>query len=140
MAWYTVNYKCGHTGEVQIYGKESERLGKAKWIGEHSMCPECEDAAKRDKAARAREAGEITEGTYKQIAWASDIREGMLRAIDEAEVAPGKAERVRGLVRDWASSHTDARWYIDHREQLKSLRSVSLLIPADVQREMMAEE
>ena len=41
MAWYTVNYKCGHTGEVQIYGKESERPGKAKWMGEQSLCREC---------------------------------------------------------------------------------------------------
>jgi hypothetical protein len=32
MAWYTITYGCGHTGERQLYGPHAERERKIAWF------------------------------------------------------------------------------------------------------------
>lgn len=75
MAWYTINYTCGHTDRIQLYGKEDarQRIVAAK---ERCMCPECE-AAEANKAAEGSGLS-ILIGTPKQVSWASDIRDRWL--------------------------------------------------------------
>ena len=38
---YDVTFSCGHTQEVQIYGKAEERERKIKYFGKSGLCPEC---------------------------------------------------------------------------------------------------
>ena len=71
MAWYTINYKCGHTERVQLYGAHKERYAKIERM-EACNCPECEAKAAQDRAA-ADGLPALT-GSDKQISWAADIR------------------------------------------------------------------
>lgn len=38
---YDVTFSCGHTQEVQIYGKAEERARKIKYWGKSGLCSEC---------------------------------------------------------------------------------------------------
>lgn len=38
---YDVTFSCGHTEEVQIYGKTEERERKIKYYGKSGLCSEC---------------------------------------------------------------------------------------------------
>jgi len=48
MGKYIINYACGHTGEIQLFGKISERERKVEWL-ESQLCPEC---AKKEYMAK----------------------------------------------------------------------------------------
>lgn len=80
-----VNYRCGHTGIVDIYGAVIDRARKAQYIGETEICPDClraERAAASLAAAAAAKAMALPslEGSEKQIAWAESIRAAKLQA------------------------------------------------------------
>jgi len=59
MAWYQINYACGHTGREQIYGKVQDRQNKANWLGNNKVCKSCQikSRAAADKAAVLKRAG-----------------------------------------------------------------------------------
>jgi len=40
MAWYEVNYSCGHSDRIQLYGKHTEREKRIKYL-EGTLCPDC---------------------------------------------------------------------------------------------------
>lgn len=40
MAWETINYACGHTKQIQMYGPTKNREKKKAWL-EGQDCPEC---------------------------------------------------------------------------------------------------
>lgn len=40
---YIINYSCGHSGTVQLFGKTADRERKVKWL-ETQICPACEHA------------------------------------------------------------------------------------------------
>lgn len=100
MAWQYPRHVCGHAGErYQAYGKLDERERRLAAI-ESRPCPECRKAA-ADKAAA--EAGlPALQGSAKQVAWASEIRERALRLLPPERMAAARPE-------------TSARWWIDHR-------------------------
>ena len=62
MAKYQVNYSCGHSGEVQLFGKLSERERKLEWMSGRP-CKECwhkqklEEEAKRPITASVKSNG-----------------------------------------------------------------------------------
>lgn len=41
MAKYTITCKCGHQKTVELFGKESERERKLKWLSENTLCSDC---------------------------------------------------------------------------------------------------
>lgn len=51
MAKYTVRFSCGHTAEVSLYGKTSERERKISWYENSGICPECYKKEKDEKQA-----------------------------------------------------------------------------------------
>lgn len=144
MAWYTIEYRCGHTEEKQLYGKSASRQSKIDWY-KTIDCPEC----------RAKQATDLN-GSTKQVAWAADIREEtkaqLARDIDESldlvryaknliarnadtgtddedltllrKVETGDAveriEAMRDLYDGIIAAHADARWWIDHRNTVSS--------------------
>ena len=126
MSKYTIVHECcGYTEEVQIYGKESERPAKAAYLAKQP-CIKC-------RAKAARESG-ITEGSDKQVAWAKDIRDGMIAKLD-AYRGFAQADALADLATEWIDAHHDARWYIDNRD-LPTAKEILGLIPAEEQREM----
>lgn len=49
MAQYSVNFSCGHSGTVQLYGPTKERERKIEWL-EKGLCPDCYKKQQMDKA------------------------------------------------------------------------------------------
>ena len=49
MAKYDVTYSCGHTGTVQLYGKNEDRARKIESYERYSLCPECYKKQKQEE-------------------------------------------------------------------------------------------
>lgn len=117
MAKYTITYKCGHTAEVQLYGKESERQSKINWYSTIN-CPECKA---REEADKATEKGypELT-GTPKQVAWANQIRNKAVNLYEElCATAPEQNKSLLLSLKDqWIANETTAKYWIDNRDEL----------------------
>ena len=80
MAWNTLTYSCGHTAEVQLYGKRSERERKVASAAKYP-CAACRAAAAQVKDT-ANGLPQLI-GSEKQIAWASECRAKMLPLADQ---------------------------------------------------------
>lgn len=127
MAKYTVIYKCGHTAEVQLYGKEAERQKRIAWYATIN-CPDCEASEHREKAEAAG-LPQLT-GSEKQIAWATKLRNNALDILN-AQIARISEEHksVMTACRDkWISKETASSYWIDNRYDLDDLRSIAKLI------------
>jgi hypothetical protein len=112
MAKYTITYKCGHTVEKQLFGKEVDRQRWIKWA-ESGDCPDC---------ARAEaNAGLIPlVGSEKQVNWAADIRPALIQTVNEWAVkarpkfaADLETKLTQAL--DHLPTITSAAWWIEHR-------------------------
>ena len=118
MAKYTVNHICGHTVEVQLFGKMEDRYRRIEWL-ETQECEECRRAKANAAAAAAKDARGLADltGSEKQISWANTIREGAYKALDC--LAPFTTnDKVKAIVADWKSkmdAQTEAKWWIDNR-------------------------
>jgi hypothetical protein len=136
MAKYGVDYDCGHSGEVQLYGPGKERENKLEWLAT-TLCPDCWQAKKdkeRQEAAKAGADAGLT-GSEKQIAWAAQIQ--AKRAEEQAELLSkmecgkrahiaqgrewtselqGKEEKVRAAC-DLIMSEKSAHAWIEQREE-----------------------
>lgn len=133
MAWFDINYSCGHTGREQIYGTNShgERDRKAEWLGSRP-CEACRKRAREERfASHAQDAAKAAEanraagcpaliGSAKQVAWAEEIRAEAIAHVDriaddavrDDPVRSGAAaRRLREIVR----RNDRAAWWIDHR-------------------------
>lgn len=78
MAKYEINYTCGHTSTVQLFGKCSERERKIEWM-ERQECPECRRKREAEEAVKVTEGLELPEleGSEKQVAWAKMKKSGI---------------------------------------------------------------
>lgn len=130
MAKYTVTYKCGHTAEVQLYGKESERQSKIQWYSTID-CPECE-AKKHAEMAEKSGLPQLT-GSEKQVVWATKIRNNALETLNghiEAYVAPQNKHIITDARDKWIAKETASSYWIDNRDDLGNIRSIVKLIEA----------
>lgn len=128
MAKYEITYTCGHSTTVQLYGKTSEREAYIEREERHE-CPECR-AKKAQSEAKENGLAELN-GSPKQVSWASDIRNEMLKSIDSyeeklvayAEETNQPAEAMETakanfkLVRDFLAEEKSAKWFIDNRTE-----------------------
>lgn len=142
MAWNEINYSCGHTDRIQMYGPTRNRESKKKWM-ERGICTECYRKQKEEERAKAsRVAAEQAKssglpelvGSEKQIAWAETIRKNALASaqnnvlsrdafaslpVDKQEASRGLFEVVR-TARDRLEIETSAKWWIDNRNTVNS--------------------
>ncbi len=72
---YTVRYKCGHTGEVQLFCHGAELDRRLKEFAAKD-CTDCERKAERElvDAFNAKYDAPQLQGSVKQIAWAEVLR------------------------------------------------------------------
>jgi len=136
MAKYSVKHSCGHTVEVQLYGKGSERERKLEWLAEQD-CPACEKAAAAAKHSAANaeaaeanaEAGLATlQGSDKQIAWAETIRAQFIPGLQaklaevQSKATEANADQVAGCVAMIQSivDEQSASYWIDSRDLEKA--------------------
>ena len=56
MRLLNVNFSCGHSDTIELFGKVSERMSRIEWLEKEGLCPECyeklcaEQAEKREAA------------------------------------------------------------------------------------------
>lgn len=148
MAWYYGTYSCGHEGRIDIVGPTKDRQRKADWKFS-GLCPECyqkyleeERDRKNQEAAEKSAEMELPEltGTEKQVAWANTIRikkvdifnegiERISKALEERGLdrIPGESIGIREVsdaVDHFVREHTDAKWWIEHREDDINLKEI----------------
>ena len=63
---YDVTFSCGHTEEIQIYGKAEERERKIKYFGKSGLCPECYKQKMNEEKAESCEEVEMKYSEYKE--------------------------------------------------------------------------
>lgn len=125
---YEVNYACGHTGTVQLFGKGSEREWRLKKMRE-DICPECAAKEKKEIADkmiiedRENALPDLT-GSEKQIQWAIQIRRKKMEEIDASvesyvenigEDEKGKLELVLKCLDLFRKNECSSREWIDMR-------------------------
>lgn len=116
----TVTFSCGHTGEIEVFGKNDERE-KTIWKAEHFwICPNCREKEKEEKnqqaAARNQQAGlpPLT-GSPKQIAWAETIRAEIMSRLEALPAADGAAKELKKQVIAFYRTKDKAGEWIDLR-------------------------
>lgn len=127
-AKYNVNYACGHTGRVELFGKIKDREWRIEQM-EKSNCPDCRHKAMDAHSEQKKnERGLLDlEGSPKQIAWANNIREGAYATLDILYKIVTNPN-AKALVDGWKQKMdetTSAKWWIDHRYDIPSIVSES---------------
>ena len=120
MAKYTVTYRCGHTGVVELFGRTKDREYRLTQL-ERGDCPDCEEDALRKVIAefsKERELPEVT-GTERQAAWAEKLRMYAIKAIEGeferfSDGDPDKESLSKVLQEMYQIP--EAKCWIDHRD------------------------
>lgn len=108
----TVTYACGHTEEIVVFGKRSDREKKIAWL-ESQLCAECR-AAEATEASKATGMTALT-GSAKQIAWAEDIRRKSMDAIAALKTRTDDEAARKDRIIAYLGGITSAEWWIDNR-------------------------
>ena len=122
MAHYDVDYSCGHTQEIELFGKTSARYEKIEWM-ERGLCPDCYRAKKQEEREQENErAAKLSkllgftqlEGSVKQVAWANSIRQKTFESICKT----GTPHPIYGyaLIAEAISLEASAGWWINNRQ------------------------
>lgn len=96
MGKYTVKHACGHTSDITLFGKHDGRWAQLARL-EKQNCINC----------RAATSG--LEGTPKQCAWASDIREDFVARHPELADAAGRIVSAKA----WIDSQNDLVGFVN---------------------------
>lgn len=116
---HRVTHTCGHEQEHHLTGFASQQERKAKWLAT-TMCGACfraEKAREREAEATQNEAAiaDLTllplAGSERQVSWATAIR---AKRIALLRTSAGLDTPETGLA---LLGITDAKWWIDHRDQ-----------------------
>jgi hypothetical protein len=146
MSWYNVNYACGHSDRMQVYGPTKDRQDIADREGRKD-CPDCWRKAQdeRNAAATLQAQADNTAaglptltGSTRQIAWAETIRAAAKANIEAAignyeqavafnsmlsapRAIPPLADLIAFAAR--VMRQAGARYWIDRREEFGDPRS-----------------
>lgn len=113
MAKYTITYACGHTAEIQLYGKYDERERKIAYY-KTIDCPECQANNIANKAASKGYAELL--GSDKQVRWANAIRDAKINEVNEFASKVNRNQDILERVIDDLQAETSAAWWIEHRD------------------------
>lgn len=125
MAWYEIEYKCGHTDRMQLYGPYKERDRRIAWYKENVICPACRAAKQKEDVAQQKKADlearlPALSGSPKQIQWAVMLRKAYMDKLEDALLRMQTEESpdvIRIVSREIVlGKQTEAKWWIDHRD------------------------
>lgn len=138
MAKYEITYKCGHTATVQLLGSIEERQRKIEWYKHNCMCDECR--AKQAQEASVQVGLPAIDGSDKQVAWATDIRNKAIDSVRALKVRfdalantqmPAPQQEIYNKlliayndVANQVSSCSQSRWFIDNRANLENEKAL----------------
>ena len=123
MAKYTITYTCGHMETIRLTGRVSERMRRIAKL-EQCECDACFRNKQNAQSEQARQERGLSElqGTPKQVAWATTIRENVCKALDKVRKIATN-DQAKAMIEKWEqgiNSKTDAAWWIDNRYNLTS--------------------
>lgn len=61
-----ITFRCGHTGQVEVFGTAAEKERKLKWLAENHVCSECYAAEQNEKKAVGCQEVEMLYRDYKK--------------------------------------------------------------------------
>lgn len=133
MAHYDITHTCGHTARVNLVGPHSSREWRLARLREE-VCRDCWQEQEHSAAtalAAAQGLPAWTAGTPAQRQWAESIRVTLLDRLEmvycehlakAALSTPEQIEQVTVLYTVGRAAlieeRTDAKWWIDHREDM----------------------
>ena len=130
---YDITYTCGHTATIQLYGKTSEREARIEYMERTQLCPDCYRAAANAEAAEAANQRGLAplEGSPKQVAWATTIREKWIAWAEKSFVQGD--QQVEAVVQYAGQKMTRASWWIDRRgdDELATAREIYRIMSAN---------
>lgn len=130
---YDITYTCGHTATIQLYGKTSEREAQIERMERTQLCPDCYRAAANAQAAEAADQRGLAslEGSPKQVAWATTIREKWIEWAEKSFVHGD--QQVEAVVQYAGQKMTRASWWIDRRgdDELATAREIYRIMSAN---------
>jgi hypothetical protein len=142
MAWYNINYTCGHTDRMQLYGKETSRQREIH-NRERGNCQDCwknENAKRNSAIADAAEAANpdlpALVGSDAQVLWARGIR---ARAVDNIARAIGQMDAIDISTADAATlaaqilRQVQAEYWIDRRDSFGTAERARVYIAMRLQ-------
>lgn len=137
MARYTVEHVCGHTQDINLFGKHKDRDGRLARMRAES-CPACLSKTRREaittRAAEIRDSGLDSswaklQGTERQVEWAITIRVAKLTPVVERAIVaesslddPETTDAQRVIVDKWLRAVNwlqrceQASWWIEARD------------------------
>lgn len=142
MGKYTVNFSCGHTDTITLFGKLKDRYSKIEHFESYGLCPQCYKEMmkeQRDKERDERRAKAIDNaqknnlpkltGSQKQIDWALTIRDeyfnNFLNVLHNYKVQSDKidiSEEQKNIfladlekVKKFFADTTEAKFWIENR-------------------------
>jgi hypothetical protein len=108
MAYYNVNYSCGHEERKQFFGTDREKQIEREAKG---ICSECyQKQIEADLPALT--------GSEKQVAWATTIRVNFINTMKDLATKNFKSPvlTVEEVVNEFIKNHTTASYFIDNRK------------------------
>jgi hypothetical protein len=128
MAKYDVDFSCGHTAEVQIFGKSKDRQSRIKWLERCGICPDCYRAQKEKEKKEAEEKASAEakdigladlQGSEKQIAWANKIRLSAIENLNnEIKSSDGRVKDCLKALIQAIGEETSASRIINERDKI----------------------
>jgi hypothetical protein len=129
VAKYALLYSCGHEGMVVVDGRSRATCARLEAL-EQRACPAC---LARTQTPPGHTMGGATRtepalrGTRTRVAWAVDIRQEVLAQL---QALPVRDPQGVALLYAALRAHTDASWWIDHREVLATPQAVVVYMTA----------
>ena len=126
-----VTYRCGHEGEIEVYGKTDKRNYVVS-MKERDLCPECYKKEQQEKISKeTKEIGfpELN-GSEKQISWANQIRLNASKDLSDTEKnarqlkllklvkrvpAETTIEEIEKEIKNYFETTIESKEYIDNR-------------------------
>ena len=145
MAWYVMEYRCGHNERVQLYGKCDERKRRLEWAKDNKDCPDCYKAkmGQERQQQNERAASLINEigfanliGSEKQIAWANTIRQKCYEELTKML----QEEKNRIYLVKALSLEISSQWWIENRTASETQKYKIILANYPIKTEALKKE
>ena len=126
-----VTYRCGHEGEIEVYGKADKRNYVVS-MKERDICPDCYKKQQQEITIKETKESGFPElnGSEKQISWANQIRikaskdladeernARQLKLLKLIKRVPEETtiEEIEKEIKNYFETTTEAKEYIENR-------------------------
>jgi len=143
MARYSIDYSCGHRGEIVLFGPTKNREWRIEKEKEN-ICSDCYDQQLSEQSIIATQENATNgmpplRGTEKQVLWAERIRNAAMRSFETIGITPQTSYRLRDasqeeidLAVNAVMAKEKASWWIDNREAFSSSATIWFFAIVDV--------